>query len=129
MDLGLQLALSKCQAPSLQMMWIGVWFYAVSMLKSIHPERIHEVVELCKEFIMATNVTLQAAKFGWKIISRVQIYLRCKGIYVTVARFSEKSNGVTNGTVTLDAREDASWFISFLSVFNGVTTMKGQTMW
>ena len=29
--------------------------------------------------------------------------------------------------VSWEAREDASWFISFLSVFNGVTTMKGQT--
>ena len=122
-DLGLQFDLGKYQAPSMQMMWIGVWFDAVRMLMSIDRERIHEAVELCKEFIMATNVTLFRLQ---SLIGKSFHVSKCtSGVRAFISRLLDllrRAMGATNGTSQLGGKGSGILVHLLPFCFYGVTS-------
>ena len=126
-EMGLSLAPEKCQGPSRVMSWTGSTFDTVEMIMRIDEEKIQESLDLAKSYLHKTDITIKDIEI---LLGKLQHSIKfCPGARRFLNRLlmmrremlEDKTYRLTTGAV-----DDLSWFISFLSDFNGVAVIRSQ---
>ena len=125
---GLDAAPHKCEPPSTQMSWVGVFFDSLTMSMAIDPAKVREAVGLCEQFLCADTVTHRGMQvFLGKIFHVTKC---CTSARRFTSRLLDQLRALGPGRsapISPLARADAAWLSAFLPTFNGVRLIKAQT--
>ena len=124
-DLGLDVALEKCQGSSTEMLWVGVWFNTIEMYMAIDRARVNEAIEQCGIFLYAGKVTLlDLQRLIGKLFHASKCTHSARAFLARLLDLLRRAGQVGMVQVTMEAALDARWFMAYLSAFNGKTMIK-----
>ena len=123
-DLGLDESVKKAEAPSTQMVYLGVMFDTVAMEMRVPPDKLTELKAEIKTWVRKTTITkkgLQSllGKLFW--VSKVVRYARAFiGRLLQQLRSLASTKDHIKVKLTVESRKDLVWWSSYLEHFNGI---------
>ena len=123
--LGLILAPEKCEGPRRILTWTGTTYNSITMIMSIDQSKIEETLELVRQVIVTSKITLKEMKV---LLGKLQHSIKlCPGGRCFLNRLlgmRKDMSEVGLFPLTDGAKEDLIWFIRFLEVFNGKAVIR-----
>ena len=124
-ELGLQVAPAKCQAPSIEMEWIGVSYNTINMTMQIAPTKVSEAAGMCKAFLASISMTRhEMQSFMGKVLHTTKCTTAARRFTNRLFDFLRELPIRGTRTIPHEARLDALWLATFLQAFNGLTLIK-----
>jgi hypothetical protein len=129
-ELGLDESVDKAQAPSTEMIYLGVLFNTISMTMSVPSEKLAEIkseIERWYKKTTATKKPFQAllGKLFWvsKVVQHSRTFMGR-----LLSQLREMSGRPDNVKIKLtdDCRKDLLWWRTFLKTYNGVTMIEND---
>lgn len=127
-SLGVQEATNKVVCPSSKVAFLGIWFDTVNMTMEVTPERLIEIRELTRVWLLKRSATLKEVQ---SLIGKLNFVAKCvKPARVFIGRmltFLRGMNKWGSTTLTIEFKGDVHWWHRFLPYFNGIELIdKGQ---
>lgn len=121
-DLGLQLALDKCQAPTQRITWLGYLVDTTSMIISVPPQKVEEIRDECATWLNRSKVSKRMLQSFLGKLLHVAPCIRHARKFTTRLLSTLRNIGRQNWTtLTKDCKADILWFHKYASRANGVT--------
>ena len=128
-DLGLDLALSKCEGPCHRLTWTGSTFDSIKMLMYIEEDKVEDCLDLALSMLTRSDITLKEME---SFIGKLQHSIKfCPGgrrFLYRLLRMRREMNEIDKYSLTYEARIDVLWFVRFLKQFNGVAVIRSQVV-
>jgi hypothetical protein len=119
--LGVQEATNKVICPSKRVAFLGIWFDTVSMTMEVTPERLVEIRELTRVWLLKQSATLKEVQ---SLVGKLNFVAKCvKPARVFIGRmltFLRGMNKCGSTFLTEDFRGDVNWWHRYLPHFNGI---------
>lgn len=129
-ELGLDESVDKAQAPSTEMVYLGVLFNTDTMTMSVPADKLAEIKEEIERWYKkttATKKTLQSilGKLFWisKVVQHSRTFMG--RLLAQLREMSAKPDNVKT-KLTEDCKKDLLWWRSFLKTYNGVTMIEND---
>lgn len=129
-DLGLEESVSKAEAPTTCITYLGVQFDSVQMTMSVPPEKVTEIKSEIGLWIRRTTITrkdLQSilGKLFW--ISKVVVHARpFMGRLLAQLRTMTNLKDGKKVKLTEESRKDILWWKQYLDTFNGISMIVNE---
>ena len=125
-SMGVEQNVKKSCPPSTVMVFLGVLLDSVAMELRITEERLQEIRQLLPEWLHFKSATRRQLQ---SLVGKLQFVSKCvRPSRVFIARILAKLRGLkhNNHKVRLNSefRKDIRWWLSFVSVYNGVSMIK-----
>lgn len=125
-QLGLQLAVDKCQAPSTKMQWLGFDVNTVDMTVAIPQDRLHQVLIECKKWMDRTRASRSSIQ---SLVGKLVHLANCVRharkftgrILATLRNMNNESRDWT--TLSQDFKADVKWFLAYSEGANGISLL------
>lgn len=127
-QLGLQLALDKCQEPVQDITWLGYRVSTNDMILSVPTDKLREIQLECSDWLQKYRVTKKALQSLLGKILHVAPCIRHARKFtarlITALRNMKNRNWTT---LNEDCKADIRWFIEYAARANGVTFFDNTT--
>lgn len=123
-ELGLQLAMDKCQSPTTRMQWLGYDVSSIDMTITIPTDRLQQVLEECKKWIAKTRASRSSIQ---SIVGKLVYLANCvrharkftARILATLRSMNELGREWT--TLGQEFKADIRWFLAYSEESNGIS--------
>lgn len=123
-QLGLQLALDKCQAPSNNMQWLGYKIDTQRMSIAIPTDRLQQVLSECKTWIQKTTASRSSIQsLIGKLIHLANCVRHARKFTARILQTLRNMNALGKDWTTLTEgfKADVRWFLAYSEAGNGIS--------
>lgn len=125
-SMGVEQNIKKSCPPSAVMVFLGVLLDSEAMELRITEERLQEIRQLLPEWLLLKSATRRQLQ---SLVGKLQFVSKCvRPSRVFTARIIAKLRGLKHNNhkvrLTSEFRKDIKWWLSFVSVYNGVSMIK-----
>ena len=126
-DLGLEIAIHKCTAPSRNLKWLGFYIDTENMVIRIPSEKLSVIITECKTWMTPKLVSRKQVQ---TLVGKLQFITRCvlparifmNRILEFLRKTPHKGKILTNENIIADI----SWFTLFADSFNGLVLIRKE---
>ena len=126
-DLGLDLAVDKCEGPRQQMSWTGTYYDTVAMTMEVDKQKIWETLYLVKDSLFKNDCNLHDIEvLLGKLQHAIKFCPRGRRFLNRLLAMRRNMSETGRYEFTNGARLDLIWFVKFLEKFNGTALIRSQ---
>lgn len=121
-DLGLQLAINKCQPPTTRIEWQGFMINSTNMTVSIPKAKLNDILADCKRWKQGSRISKQSLQsLIGKLIHLTNGISHGRKFTTRLLATLRGMKDRTWTTITKEASFDIQWFLNFAAVSNGIS--------